>query len=254
MASFGYLRSGSLGSEAGQAVAAAASQVRTSSTLTAAAAHMRSCQASGGSEDGSTLSTRPSSGNSQQAQAPEPPQLATQPVALPLPRSPMRRMDWPEANPTATTSELRSTASFGSFDGTPKRWELAMPPSTTPPPRSPPRAQVAAVRVLRRAPEVSERVQMSPPPLPTLPPTAVRIPGRKGSTTQEPPESERSRASSWEASRTPPVSQTPRSEGDKEPPPGVLRHVVRTVAVAKASRSSPSDAEAGGRQAASAAR
>ena len=151
-------------------------EVRTSSTLTAAAAHMRSCQAccrlsvpsvsavplglcfslcsdeiqaSGGSEDGSTLSTRPSSGNSQQAQAPEPPQLATQPVALPLPRSPMRRMDWPEANPTATTSELRSTASFGSFDGTPKRWELAMPPSTTPPPRSPPRAQAAGQHSMR---------------------------------------------------------------------------------------------------------
>lgn len=210
--------SGSLGSEAGQVVAAAASQVRATSTVTAAAAQMRVCevQASGGSEDGST---RPSSGNSQQ---PKPPQNAEQPaLVLPLPRSPMRRMDWPEANPAASNTALRSTASPSKHDSAAK-WEL-MPPSTTPPAASPPRAKVAAVRVLRKAPDTSARAHMSPPALPTLPPTAVRIASRKGSSAaQEPPESERSRASSWEASRTPPVSHTPRSEGDKAPPPDAL--------------------------------
>eukprot|EP00439_Symbiodinium_sp_Y106_P057438 s834_g8.t1 len=152
--------SGSLGSEAGQVVAAAASQVRATSTVTAAAAQMQVCevQASGGSEGGST---RPSSGNSQQ---PKPPQNAEQPaLALPLPRSPMRRMDWPEANPGASNTALRSTASPSKHDSATK-WEL-MPPSTTPPAASPPRAKVAAVRVLRKAPDASARAHMSPPPL-----------------------------------------------------------------------------------------
>ena len=93
-------------------------------------------QASGGSEGGST---RPSSGNSQQ---PKPPQNAEQPaLALPLPRSPMRRMDWPEANPGASNTALRSTASPSKHDSATK-WEL-MPPSTTPPAASPPRAKVS---------------------------------------------------------------------------------------------------------------
>ncbi|CAE7715434.1 unnamed protein product, partial [Symbiodinium pilosum] len=151
-----------------------------------------------GSED---CSTRPSSGNSQPPPAGQPDSGSQPAWQPPLPRSPMRRMDWPEANPAATTTELRSTASFGSFEGTPTRREQAVPPSTTPPPTSPPRAKVAAVRVLRRAPESPEKTQKAPPPLPALPPTAVRITGHRGSSTpQEQPSSHRSRADSWEAS------------------------------------------------------
>eukprot|EP00435_Cladocopium_sp_Y103_P002795 s3706_g1.t1 len=271
--------SASYGSEAGQAVAAAASQVRTACTA-----------ASIGDGD----STRPSSGTSnrspgeaamprpvaQVVQVPQPvalpsaPSAPSIPVPIPVPprgaRSPMRKVNWPEDNPAATTLRVAaapkhditlapsepseplkpSKPSKALVSNTPSSHPSSYPssipfhlqppstptsPDTSPSsPNRPPRSSpVVSVRVTRRseATHISQSSQPSQPSQPSRLPNLPGIPGVvKGDGTSSSSAQVEDRRDSWEPSRTP-NSQTPRTDTESPPPRRIPRHMVRAVAL-----------------------
>eukprot|EP00434_Breviolum_minutum_P006979 symbB.v1.2.006157.t1/scaffold360.1/size220131/11 len=261
--------SNSFGSEAGRAVAAAATQVRAVCTVSAAAAQIHSTNA-GSAGDGE--STRPSSGassKSQLAQVAQATQAAQTQPSIPLPpRSSVGNVNCPEGIPAASTA-LRAAAmpnrdptlapSKSSASSKPSKIAESPPPHLRPPSMSPtsptsptssssaspsrPRnSPMVSVRVTRRA-EVDSRSPQSQPSQPSQTSHLPNIPGNPGVSKAE------DRRDSWEASRTP-NSQTPRTDTES-PPRRIPRHTVRAVA---SSPTSPSGPEATGRRSNSARR
>ncbi|CAK9086158.1 unnamed protein product [Durusdinium trenchii] len=241
--------SGSFGSEAGQAVVAAASQVRTVCTVAGAAAQMNQA---GFSQDDE--STRPSSGTSGKSQADTSTALPSIPVpAIPttLRAAASTRQDTtlapydlsrPDPSQPSRPSKTHKP-SITSFHSTA---HLPMPPAISHQDASPSSLSSfggsPTVRPPKGSPVVSVRVnrrQELPSSSSQPPPNTLDVPGAsKGAGTSSSGEVDRERKDSWESSRTP-ISESPRSETGS-PPRRIPRHMVRAVA---ASPMSPSDSE-----------